>query len=242
MSGDERMADTFSTEASEFDRYAAEYDAALAQGLSVSGEDKDHFARGRVEWLTGSLARLPYRPASVMDFGCGTGSATPFLFEMSGVTTVVGVDISARSLDYARREHGHTGAQFLLFSEYEPRATLDLAFCNGVFHHIPPADRAGAVRYIHRSLRPGGIFAMWENNPWNPGTRLVMSRIPFDRDAITLTPPEARSLVRANGFDVLRTDFLFIFPRSLRWLRGLEPLVSGLPFGAQYQVLCRKLG
>jgi SAM-dependent methyltransferase len=235
------MTYTFSTEASGFDRYAAEYDAALAQGLRVSGEDKDHFARRRVAWLTGSLARLCYRPASVMDFGCGTGSATPFLFEMIGVTSVVGVDISARSLEYACREHGHTGAQFLPFSEYAPRGTVDLVFCNGVFHHIPLADRVAAVRYIHQSLRPGGIFVMWENNPWNPGTRLVMKRIPFDRDAITITAPQARVLVRANGFEVLRTDFLFIFPRALRWLRGLEPLVSTLPFGAQYQVLCRKL-
>ena len=31
-----------------FDKYADDYDAALAEGLSVSGEDKDYFARGRV--------------------------------------------------------------------------------------------------------------------------------------------------------------------------------------------------
>lgn len=67
-----------------------------------------------------------------------------------------------------------------------------------------------------------------------------MSRIPFDRDAITLAAPEARRLLRAAGFDILRTDFLFIFPRMLRWSRGIEPLISRLPLGAQYQVLCRK--
>ena len=43
--------DSFHTEAAAFDQYAAEYDAALAQGLSVSGEDKEHFARERVSWL-----------------------------------------------------------------------------------------------------------------------------------------------------------------------------------------------
>lgn len=50
------------------------------------------------------------------------------------------------------------------------------------------------VDLVRRSLRPGGVFAFWEINPWNPGTRHVMSRIPFDRDAIMLTPPEARWL------------------------------------------------
>jgi SAM-dependent methyltransferase len=234
------MSDAFPTEAADFDRYAAEYDAALARGLCVSGEDKEYFARGRVDCLAAYLARVQQRPEAVMDFGCGTGSATPFLLGMDGVISLLGVDISARSLDQARREHGTTAARFLLFSDYEPDGTLDLAFCNGVFHHIPPGDRAAAVRYIYRSLRPGGLFALWENNPWNPGTRYVMSRIPFDRDAITLTPGEARDLVRANGFDVVQTDFLFIFPRMLRWLRGLEPLVARLPLGAQYQILCRK--
>jgi hypothetical protein len=31
-----------------FDEYADGYDAALTQGLSVSGEDKHYFARGRI--------------------------------------------------------------------------------------------------------------------------------------------------------------------------------------------------
>jgi len=39
---------------------------------------------------------------------------------------------------------------------------------------------------------------------------------------------------------VLRTDFLFIFPKMLGFLRGLEPQLSRFPFGAQYQLLCRK--
>ena len=50
-----------------------------------------------------------------------------------------------------------------------------------------------ALRCIRRLLRPNGIFALWENNPWNPGTRLVMRRIPFDRDASLLTPASAVS-------------------------------------------------
>ena len=109
----------------------------------------------------------------------------------------------------------------------------NLAFCNGVFHHIPPAQRPGALDYIRRSLKPGGLFALWENNPWNPGTRYVMSRIPFDSDAILVWPRQARALLRTAGFDILRTDFLFVFPRALRSLRGFEASLSRLPLGAQ---------
>ena len=67
-----------------------------------------------------------------------------------------------------------------------------------------------------------------------------MSNCAFDKDAITIPPPEAKRLLRAAGFEILRTDFLFIFPHFLRLLRTLEVPLSRLPLGAQYQVLCRK--
>jgi SAM-dependent methyltransferase len=224
----------------EFDAYAADYDAALDQGLAVSGEDKMYFARGRLAWLAACLHQLGEQPSTVMDYGCGIGFATPVLFEWLGVTAMVGTDISRRSLDVARRAYGSERARFLLFDDYHPDAALDLVYCNGVFHHIPPQDRAAAVAYVARALRPGGLWAFWENNPWNPGTRYVMHRIPFDRDAQPLSPPAARRLLQAGGFEILQTDFWFIFPRKLKWLRGLEAGLARWPLGAQYQVLCRK--
>ncbi len=224
----------------EFDQYAANYDQALAQGISVSGENKDFFAQGRVAWLAQCLQKICVTPSAVMDFGCGTGQATPYLLENLKAQKVLGVDVSEGLLSVARRDHASSRIQFSPLKEYTPSAQMDLVFCNGVFHHIPLAERSAAVDYVFRSLRPGGIFALWENNPWNPGTRYVMSRIPFDRDAITLSPPTARHLVRAAGFEILSTNFLFLFPRALSWLRWIEPLIAPAPAGAQYQVLARK--
>ena len=94
--------------------------------------------------------------------------------------------------------------------------------------------------YIAGSLRPGGFAALWENNPWNPGTRWVMRRIPFDRDAQMLFPSALRRLARAAGLQVLHTRFAFIFPRMLSLLRPLERLLSPLPLGGQYVAWCRK--
>jgi trans-aconitate methyltransferase len=224
----------------EFDQYAEDYDAALAQGLSVSGEDKNYFAQGRIIWLADCLRQMQERPTAVMDYGCGTGSSVGFLLDVIAGESVLGVDTSPKSLEVARRTYDSARTRFLLLGEYRPSEQLDLAFSNGVFHHVPLAERAAAVNYVYRSLRPGGLFSLWENNPWNPGTRYIMSRCPFDHDAISLTSSETRRLLRSGGFEVLRTDFLFIFPRMLSSLRGLEPLVSRLPLGAQYQVLCIK--
>jgi len=229
-----------STNASSFDEYASSYDRDLARGLAATGENRDYFARRRVEWLRRYLDSIHFSAGSTIEFGCGTGSNVPFLMELAGVTSVTGIDTSEKSLEVARKTFGSPKANFYTADEYDAQGSADLAFCNGVFHHIPLADRAAAVQYLYGCLRPGGLFALWENNPWNPGTRYVMSRIPFDRDAITLAPSESKRLVSAAGFEVLRTDFLFIFPHFLRWLRTLEPRLSAIPIGGQYQLLCRK--
>jgi SAM-dependent methyltransferase len=222
----------------DFDRYAANYDATLSEALAVSGESKEYFARGRVNFLKQWVDRLGVPVRSVLDFGCGIGSGTRLLAEVLGAATVLGVDVSARSIDQARQTS--PGLRFMTLAEYAPACEFDLAFCNGVFHHIPPTERLDAVGVVFRSLRPGGLFAFWENNPWNPGTRYVMARLEFDRDAIMLAAPQARRLLSDGQFKIVTTNFLFVFPRLLRALRRYEPRLSGWPLGAQYQVLCEK--
>jgi hypothetical protein len=47
-------------------------------------------------------------------------------------------------------------------------------------------------------------------------------------------------LLRSCGFEILRTQFLFVFPRALAKLRPLEPALARFPLGAQYLVLAKK--
>jgi SAM-dependent methyltransferase len=225
----------------EFDEFAENYDDAINQGLSVSGEKKEYFAQGRVELLKQRLAALNFVPETVLDFGCGTGAAVPFLRTLPGLKSIYGVEVSPKSIDVARKLNPFPEARFSLIKDFPEDLKVDLAYCNGVFHHIPPAERDGAVRFIHKSLRPGGLFCLWENNPWNPGTRYIMSRVPFDRDAITLSPPEGKSLLARNGFQIVSRDFAFYFPSSLKFARPIEPLFVKIPLGAQYSVLGRKV-
>ena len=223
----------------EFDRFADSYDECLNDALAASGETKEFFARARVVWLAKCLAAFALPARSVLDYGCGTGDTTVFLRECLGSESIVGLDISERSLERARVKHGGQ-ARFFTFAEYADQGSTDVVYCNGVFHHIPIGERADAAGYIFRCLRPGGIFGLWENNPWNPGTQYVMYKCKFDRDAVKIRPPEAASLLRMAGFEILRTDFRFFFPRALRVLRPAETLLTKFPFGGQYQVLARK--
>ena len=224
----------------DFDLHADTYDEDLNRALEASGEDKTFFARGRVRLLAGCLRRLNQSPRTAIDYGCGIGDTTVLLRELLAVESIVGLDISEKSLARAREQHRNNDSRFLTFDNYIPDESIDLAYCNGVFHHIPIAERDMAVDYIYRSLRPGGLFSLWENNPWNPGTRYVMSQCVFDRDAIRLRAKEAIQRVRQGGFDVVSLDYCFFFPRFLARLRFLEDYLTGVPLGAQYQVLCRK--
>lgn len=227
-------------EQAEFDRWAGEYETLLKQSLAISGETKEYFAQSRIEFDRAALHRLGVAPVAVLDYGCGTGTAGPLLKEVLRPQRVLGVDVSPESLKLAGAGNAGDGIEYALVHEAPPAAAFDFAYTSGTFHHIPPADRPAAVAYVRDALRPGGAFAFWEHNPFNPGTRYSMSQCPFDCDAQTLRPAVARRLLRSAGFQVLRTDYLFIFPRSLRALRPLERSLSRVPLGAQYRVLCRR--
>ncbi len=224
-----------------FDEFVQNYDDVLEQGLRVAGENKRVFAERRIRWLAERLRELNCHPSTVLDFGCGIGDSSSLILEMLRPREYLGVDTSAKSIDYANMKFGSPERRFKTpnFQAAE-WGRFDLAYCNGVFHHISAVDRPLAASYVYQSLRPGGIFSFWENNPWNPGTRYVMSQISFDKDAETLSIRRASDLLTDAGFKILQRRFLFVFPRALRYLRFLEPALSVTPLGAQYQILCQR--
>ncbi len=228
--------------ASEFDRYAGIYDHSLGRGLAIAGEDKSFFARGRLSWLAGRPAKMGRTPRAIMEFGCGIGDATPLLFEILGAERTVGIDVSTEALRLAARRYASDRTSFSTPDAYRPIGDVELAVANGVFHHIAPADRSSSLDFVRRSLAPGGLFALFDNNRWHPGARWVISRIPFDRGAIPLSAGEAARRLASAGFEVLGTDYLFVFPRLLARLRPLEPRLSRFSLGAQFLVLARNLG
>jgi predicted TPR repeat methyltransferase len=231
---------TMSAPAAAFDAVADRYERELQKGLEVSGETPEHFAERRVQWLAGRLQRMNASPRRVLDFGCGTGGSSMLLGDSLEAGSILGVDISTASLEVARQRHGDPRMCFTTPGGMADQPPCDLAFCNGVFHHIPPVERAATLASIRNTLNPGGLFAFFENNPWNPGTRWVMSRISFDHDAVTIAASAARRMLADAGFEVISTDFLFIFPRWLGCFRPVERFVSGLPLGAQYLLLGRR--
>ncbi len=217
----------------EFDEHAENYEESLESALEVSGENRDYFAAGRMSFLAGLLAGAGRKAGEVLDFGCGTGNGLPHAVERLEPERVTGADVSAASLEIARRRFPEIG---LCLNHELPEAAFDTVFCNGVIHHVPLDERKRVFAEIHRATKPGGWFALFENSKWNPATRYVMSRCAFDNHAVPLSAREARRWMRGAGFRVLGTRYLFVFPKALGFLRWMEPWLSPLPLGAQYVV------
>lgn len=224
----------------EFDRFARTYDQDLAKSLSATGEGREFYAQKRIDWTVECIGRLGFSVKRILDYGCGDGANAPMLAASFHAEGVLGVDVSGESIAVARNAHSVDGRlQFLRTSEWTPDSTIDLAFSNGVFHHIPLDERPVCLQSIRRALKPGGLFAFWENNPWNPGTQYVMSQCAFDEHAIKISPRRAKKMLSSAGFRILRADSLFYFPRQLNLLRPAESWLRALPFGGQYLVLCK---
>ncbi|MDP6908595.1 MAG: class I SAM-dependent methyltransferase [Flavobacteriales bacterium] len=222
-----------------FDK-AEEYDDMLNQGLKLSGESKEYFLEGRISLMKKHLPGN-FNPKSILDFGCGIGDTTEVLATEFPDAEIVGIDTAEDALAYATKNRSSDRLQYQTVNEFDKTDHFDLAYVNGVFHHIPLHLRETSAKTVCQSLKKGGYFAYFENNPWNPGTKMVMNRIPFDRDAVTLSYLESKRLLKSVGFgDVSTARFAFYFPNSLSFLRIFEPRLERLPLGAQYLILAKK--
>ena len=227
-------------DAAPFDRHAGQYELECMRGLALTGESKAYFAQSRLEFLHAWWrASGRAEPTAIVDFGCGIGDVTRLIATMFPSSRVYGIDTSSECLKRARE--GTTGDRISFHmsqgtgdNEIRP---AELVHISGVLHHVEPSRRAEVMQGVGELIAEGGVAAVFENNPANPGTRLVMSRIAFDRDAVPLWPSETRRLLQQAGVRVLETAFLFFFPRLLGALRPIEKHLVRMPLGGQYLVL-----
>lgn len=225
-----------------FDAYAGDYDQLCADALALSGEGKAYFASKRLELLRRwwDAQRRP-EPRVIVDLGCGIGDVTALLADVFPTAQIKGVDTSAKSIEVATTRFTRERVSFVHDLGQPMRERLgevDLVHVNGVVHHVAVEDRPRFFAGLRALLLPGGVAAIFENNPWNPATRYVMSKLPFDRDAIPITAGDLTRLLAAADLHSSLVKFLFYFPHALRALRPLETFLGSVPMGGQYAVFC----
>ena len=227
-----------------FDAHASDYEAQLVQGIGASGESKEFFARGRVSALRTWWNRSGRpEPRRIFDYGSGIGDTGQVLANYFPEAQVLGLEPSAACVAVAEERYSHPRVGFHVLKDDGGKVgKAGLVYTNCVVHHVRPTERPRLFTDFAKCLNENGILALFENNPLNPATRYVMSRIPFDRDAVPIPSWETRRRVRAAGLRLIHTGFYFYFPRPLRALRVLERLLVHLPLGAQYGVFASNEG
>lgn len=108
-----------------------------------------------------AITRQYLRPdMSVMEFGCGTGSAA--LAHAPYVKDICAIDFSAKMIEIARRKAEAGSVTNVVFSqsgieEFDaPDASFDVILGLSILHLLE--DRKAAIAKVYRLLKPGGIF------------------------------------------------------------------------------------
>jgi SAM-dependent methyltransferase len=224
-----------------FDRLSSSYEELLRDPVRdrFTGDESTFFHRRKADLIRRFFRRRGVSTSGLryLDVGCGKGELLGLLH--SDFKQVSGCDVSKAML----RQIGGIDTRVQENPLQIPfgNGEFDLVTAVCVYHHVPAADRSTLTVEVGRVLRPGGIFCMIEHNPFNPVTRLIVSRTPVDADAILLPASEARRLAAVAGLVPLQQDYFLYFPQVLyRYLGRLEGALAKVPLGGQYAVFSKK--
>jgi SAM-dependent methyltransferase len=229
---------------SRFDLLSPTYEELLRDPIRdrFSGKESAFFHRRKADLIRCFFRRRSLLTSSLryLDVGCGKGELLHLL--QADFKQAAGCDVSREMMREASQVTGiETRVQQDPLRIPFDYAEFDLVTAVCVYHHIPPATRRALTSEIGRVLKPGGIFCMIEHNPFNPFTRLIVSRTPVDAGAILLRATEARQLAVGAGFAPLEQDYFLYFPRTVyRYLGRLEPVLAKVPLGGQYALFSGK--
>ena len=155
----------------------------------------------------------------ILEFGCGAAQWSIGLAELGA--RPVGLDLSERQLEHARRLTAEAGVSFpLIHASAEtvplPDASFDIVFCD--HGAMTFGDPYRTVPEAARLLRPGGLFAFnhgstietlcWPDGADRPGDQMVIDYFGMhaiqDGDETTFNLPygEWIRLFRENGLTV----------------------------------------
>lgn len=129
------------------------YDKYWTTGHHQFSGDNQGYATNLRDWMRAELQNLP-AAAPVLEVGCGDGSFTRNLAELS--SRVTAVDISAAQIERNSRAHPevnflqHDVAQVFPFAN----GAFDVIWCSEVLEHL--FDPGFALREMQRVLAPGG--------------------------------------------------------------------------------------
>ena len=192
------------------------------------------------------LSMMNPRPGeAALDIGVGPGLLAYDLARMVGDDgRVVGVDVSPAMLTLARTRLAALPQADVVEADatalgLESEA-FDLAVSTQVYEYV--ADMAGALKELHRVLRPGGraliLDTDWDSVVWHSNDHDRMTRVLACWDAHLVDPHLPATLggkLQAAGFEVQRCEIIPMLSASYQpysygagIMRGIHGFVRGV--------------
>lgn len=227
---------------SEFDQHRDNYGTDIERAIRFSGKGHDYFIQVKAEYLTDVLkdAVPSGRPLRLLDVGCGHGLIHPALQSAGLPLQITGIDVAASVVEIARRNN-----PLVAYDTYDgaslpySNATFDAAVTITVMHHVPPEQWDSFLAEMKRVVRPGGIIAVFEHNPYNPLTVHIVRTCPIDANAVLLSRRQLVALMSTAGLESMESRFILFTPFNAALFKSFDRLMGRIPLGAQYYVTGR---
>ena len=170
---------------------------------SIERKNRDYVT----DWL-----RQHCKDRDVLDYCCGNGLDSVRIAKEMNPRSVVGIDISPKSVEHceerARREGVAKRLTFVVMDAEKlefPDNSFDVVHIYGVLHHL---DLHAAFRELARVLRPGGRVIATEAMKHNPLIALYRRRTPHLR-----TEWEVEHILGRQEIAIARKYFNDVHPR-----------------------------
>jgi len=226
----------------EFDAYSETYRESVQRSINFVGQEHDYFARRKADLLLDFSARHLGEPAqlSFLDVGCGVGVTDAALADRVGA--LHGVDVAAEAVARAAEQN-----PTVAYRSYDGDSLpyddhfVDIAFAIYVTHHITYNERNHFATKLHRVVRVGGLVAIFEHNPFNPLTRVAVSRCDFDFGVELLSRKAVERLLRDAGLVPIESRYIIFTTSERPRVVAFEKALRGVPLGAQHYVVARRV-
>lgn len=208
----------------------------------TSGADYDRWMGRWSRLVAQEFLRWLNLPAALrwVDVCCGSGVLTEVVAERNAPAAIVGVDISAEQINFARQHRARNNVSFETADAMSlPFAgeVFDAAVCGLGFNYLPsPAE---ALEEFKRVVRPGGTIAIyvWDYEQgaqflrafWDAALAVDGDATAFDqaRRFPMCTPAGLRAVFAEAKLEDATTQALDIVTRFTGFDDYWEPLLSG---------------
>lgn len=202
------------------------------------------------------------RPATILDFGCGSGESSTELAVMG--YEVTGIDVSPDLIrlaeERARLDQVSGRTKFLAVDGTTatlPPAAFDLVLVQAVLHHV---DLPACIETLDHVVKPGGFLLIVEPVAYSQVLQWVRDRTPVEKDV----SPNERQLHQGDlrlideRFTIVRREHFNIVTRlgrlvrddtwwggrvwiALQWIDYLLLRIPGMSyFAGTVVLLCKK--